>query len=181
MTLPAFETPRFILRPIVESDAPGLHEAYGNAEAMQHWDHGVSPDVAATAARIRDSVAVDPRWHAMWAVHTRGGRFAGAVNYHAHYPPARRLAVGWIAVPSLWRQGVMTEAVPPLLAHCFTQMNVHRIEARIEPDNVASRRLAARLGFTEELGLLRDWLIVDGEFRSIVMYSLLESKWAARA
>jgi len=41
-------------------------------------------------------------------------------------------------------------------------------DTRIEPANVSSRRLAAKLGFTEE-GLLRGWLIVAGEFRSIVV------------
>ena len=44
----------------------------------------------------------------------------------------------------------------------------------------ALRRLEA-LGarFTEE-GLLRDWLCVAGEFRSIVMYSLLRTEWMTR-
>ena len=54
-------------------------------------------------------------------------------------------------------------------------LNAHRIEARIEPENVSSRRLAAKLRFTEE-GLLRDWLCVAGEFRSVVMYSLLSAE-----
>jgi len=40
---------------------------------------------------------------------------------------------------------------------------------------VSSRRLAAKLRFTEE-GLLRDWLCVAGEFRSVVMYSLLSAE-----
>jgi len=79
-------------------------------------------------------------------------------------------------VPSRWRQGLMTEAAPPVISHCFTRLNVRRIEARIEPENLSSRRLAAKLGFTEE-GTLRDWLCVAGEFRSVVMYSLLRTEW----
>ncbi|HZO39792.1 MAG TPA: GNAT family protein, partial [Methylomirabilota bacterium] len=62
---------------------------------------------------------------------------------------------------------------------CFTRQNVHRIEARIEPENLSSRRLAAKLGFTEE-GTLRDWLCVAGEFRSVVMYGLLCTDWMTR-
>jgi len=143
MTLPVFETPRLTLRAITEHDADGLHEAYGDAVAMRHWDHR---------------------------------RFAGAINYHARNESQRRLAVGWIVVPPFWRQGLVTDAAPPVLSHCFTQLGVHRIEARIEPDNLSSRRLAATLGFTED-GMLRDWLCVAGEFRSIVMYSLLRPEW----
>ncbi len=71
----------------------------------------------------------------------------------------------------------MPEAAPPVISHCFTRLNAHRIEARIEPENVSSRRLAAQLRFTEE-GLLRDWLCVAGEFRNVVMYSLLRTDWS---
>ena len=179
MTLPVLETPRLTLRPIAAHDAEGLHEAYGDADAMRHWDHPPSRDVSQTAERIRMSAEADPRWHGMWAIQTHAGRFAGAINYHARNEQQRRLAVGWIVVPSFWRRGIMTEAATPVISHCFTQLDVHRIEARIEPENLPSRRLAAKLGFTEE-GLLRDWLCVAGEFRSIVMYSLLRPEQRSR-
>ena len=179
MTLPVFETLRLTLRPITANDAEGLHQAYGDADAMRHWDLPPSRDASETAERIRASAEVDPRWHGMWAIQTHTGRCAGAINYHAHNEQQRRLAVGWIVVPSFWRQGLMTEAAPPVISHCFTQLNVHRIEARIEPENVSSRRLAAKLGFTEE-GILRGWLRVEGEFRSVVMYSLLATEWRSR-
>ena len=180
MTLPVFETRRVTLRSITVHDADGLHEAYGDADAMRHWDHPASRDVSQTAERICTSAEADPRWHGMWAIRTRAGRFVGAINYHAHNEQQRRLALGWIVVPSCWRQGLKTEAAPPVMSHCFARLNVHRIEARIEPGNLASRRLAVKLGFAEE-GTLRDWLCVAGEFRSVVMYGLLRAEWMARA
>ena len=82
MTLPVFETPRLTLRSITEFDAESLHEAYGDAEAMRHWDHPPSRDVSQTAERIRTSAEVDPRWHGMWAIQTHAGRLVGAINYH---------------------------------------------------------------------------------------------------
>jgi ribosomal-protein-alanine N-acetyltransferase len=176
MTLPVFETEHLTLRSITAHDAEGLHEAYGDAGAMRHWDHPPSRDVSQTAERIRMSAEADPRWHGMWAIQTHERRFVGAINYHAHNEQQRRLALGWIVVPSCWRQGLMTEAAPPVISHCFTRLNVHRIEARIEPENLSSRRLAVKLAFTEE-GTLRDWLCVAGEFRSVVMYSLRRTEW----
>src|SRR2546421_13129364 len=74
MTLPVFETPRLIVRSITEHDAEGLHEAYGDADAMRHWDLPPSVDVSQTAERIRLSAEADPRWHGMWAVQTHAGR-----------------------------------------------------------------------------------------------------------
>src|SRR4030095_12702142 len=94
MTLPVFETPRLSLRPITEHHAEGLHEAYGDAAAMRHWDHPTCGDVSQTAERIRMSADADPRWHGMWAIQTHAGRFVGAVNYHAHNEGERRPARG---------------------------------------------------------------------------------------
>ena len=96
MTLPAFETSRLTLRSITAHDAEGLHEAYGDPDAMRHWDHPPSRNVSQTAERIRMSADADPRWHGMWAIQTHAGRFVGAINYHAHNEQQRRLALGWI-------------------------------------------------------------------------------------
>ena len=180
MTLTVLQTTRLTLREIEEGDADGLHEAYGDAEAMRFWDIPVSPDVAQTGSRIRGTLGVDRQWHGMWAILTHAGAFAGAINYHARHPGNRRLALGWILSPRFWRQGLMTEAAQAVLHHCFARMNVHRIEAAIEAQNIASRTLAAKLGFTQE-GELRDWLWVNGQVRSVLMYSLLQPEFSARA
>src|SRR5215212_8538801 len=110
MTLPMFETRRLVLRPIEENDAPGLHGAYGDAGAMRFWDAPPSVDVAETLSRIRQTLAVERRWHGMWAITPRSGGFAGAINDHNVDPRNRRLALGWILVPAFWNQGLMREA-----------------------------------------------------------------------
>jgi [ribosomal protein S5]-alanine N-acetyltransferase len=178
MTLPVLQTERLTLRPLQEADAERLHAAYGDAEAMRFWDFPASRDVAETAARIRQSLAVDARWHAVWAIVLRSGGFAGMINYHQRQPWNRRLELGWILAPAFWRRGVMTEAAGVVLHHCFTEMDTHRVEALIEPENVASRALAAKLGFIQESGLLRDRLYVNGGFRSVLMYGLLQPDWS---
>jgi len=47
----------------------------------------------------------------------------------------------------------------------------------VEGRRTEVRQPAAKLRFTEE-GLLRDWLCVVGEFRSVVMDSLLRAEWS---
>jgi ribosomal-protein-alanine N-acetyltransferase len=162
---------------MVETDAPGLHAAYGDAEAMRFWDSLPSRDEAETAARIRQSLDVSPQWHAAFAVLLRERReFVGMVNYHQRQPRNRRLAVGWILAQPWWRQGFAAEATGALLEHCFTTLGTHRIEAHIEPDNVASLRLAGRLGFQHE-GMMRDWLFVADQPRDMSLLALLRPDW----
>src|SRR5262249_44095188 len=138
VTLPVLQTSRLTLREIEEGDAEGLHGAYGDAAAMRFWDHPASDDIAQTRLRIRGTLDVDRTWHGMWAILTRSGEFAGAINYHGRQMQQRRLAVGWIVVPRFWRQGLMAEAAKIVLHHCFSDLGAHRIEARIEADNIAS-------------------------------------------
>jgi [ribosomal protein S5]-alanine N-acetyltransferase len=175
--VPELQTPRLRLRRLVETDAPGLHVAYGDPAAMRFWDALPSRDLAETAARIRQSIEISPQWHAMFAVLLRdAGEFVGMVNYHRRVPQQRRLAVGWILVPAWSGQGLAEEATRALLNHCFTALDTHRIEAHIEPENAASIRLAERLGFRRE-GLMRDQLFVDEKPRNALLYALLRPDW----
>ena len=175
--VPELLTERLRLRRLSLDDVPGLHLAYGDPDAMRHWDAPPSRDVTETEARVRQSLTADTIWHAAWAVLMRDSdQFVGMVNYHARQPWNRRLAVGWILVPQFQQQGYMQEAMRSLLPHCFDTLETHRIEAEIEPDNQRSIRLAERLGFRRE-GLLRDRACVAGEARSICMYGLLHPEW----
>ncbi len=177
--LPVLEGTRVRLRTLIETDAAGLHEAYGDPQAMRFWDSLPSRDVAETAERIRRSFEGAPQWRAAFAVErSSDAQFVGMVNYHARQAWNRRLAVGYIMVPRFWRQGLMRDAVQTLLMHCFEQLDTHRVELEIEPDNTASIRLAERLGFQRE-ALLRDRLFVDGTPRSVLMYALLRPEWQA--
>ena len=176
MSLPTLETDRLVLREIAESDAEGLHAAYGDPEAMRFWDFPATSTVAETTALIKEALAGGRIRLGVWAILKRNGPFVGMVNYHNRDTRNRRLEIGWIVVPAYWRQGIMTEAAGAVLHHCFNAMNTHRVEALIEPENLASLALAAKLGFVRE-GLLRDRLFVSGGFRNGEIHTLLKPDW----
>src|SRR5262249_13775474 len=74
---------------------------------------------------------------------------------------------------------IQSEAAAEALDRCHRAGPAVIPPRRREPENLSSRQLAAKLGFTEE-GTLRDWLRVAGEFRSVAMYSLLRAEWMTR-
>jgi len=180
--VPDLDTARLRLRCLMIEHAPAVHLVYGDPEAMRYWDMPPSIDLQETERRLTRSLSVDPQWHATWTVWARldglltDDQFIGMVNYHARQPWNRRLALGWILLPRFQGRGYMQEAVGAVLGHCFTNLNTHRVEAEIEPENVRSARLAQRLGFQRE-GLLRDRLFVADRPRSQQMYGLLRSGW----
>ena len=98
------------------------------------------------------------------------------VNYHHREAQNRRLEVGYILAPANQGRGLMTEAMQALLAYCFEELDVHRVQALIHPDNAASIALAKRLGFRCEGGPLRDYWRVGEAYMSVMMYALLAGK-----
>ena len=168
------------LRAWTEADAAALYPVFGDAETMRFWDAPPHRDIAETEAFIRLSRSAPPETHAAFAIVRRdGGPAIGMVNYHDRRAANRRLAVGWIVARPFQRQGLMREAVPALLAHCFGVLGTHRVEARIEPENQPSVRLAEHLGFALE-GLMRDWMWVGDVPRSPCLYALTRPDRAAR-
>jgi RimJ/RimL family protein N-acetyltransferase len=57
--------------------------------------------------------------------------------------------ISWWVFPPYRRQGIATRAARLVTAYAFEHLGVHRIEAFIEPDNLASRGVARNVGFTE--------------------------------
>jgi ribosomal-protein-alanine N-acetyltransferase len=55
--------------------------------------------------------------------------------------------------------------------HCFGPVGLHRIDATVRPENIASRRVLAKLGFHEE-GMFRRYLNVEGAWRDHLIYAL---------
>jgi len=79
--------------------------------------------------------------------------------------------IGYWVASHIVNGGVATAAAALLVDHCFTGAGLHRVEATVRPENVASRRVLAKLGFREE-GLLRRYLDVAGAWRDHVCLAL---------
>ena len=172
---PDLATRRLRLRRFRPDDVDGLHACFGDPVAMRYWNFPPSKSSTETARWAKAlGDAKSPHTWLGWAMARKGSdRCIGMVNYHHREPRNRRLEIGYILAPALHGKGFMTEALHAVLAYCFRDLDVHRVEAIIEPANTASIRLATRLGFRLEGGPLRDYWRVGETYRSTMMYSLL--------
>jgi ribosomal-protein-alanine N-acetyltransferase len=92
---------------------------------------------------------------------TLDGRFVGQITLGNLVRGSLRSAwVGYWVESQAAGGGVGTAAVD----HAFGPVGLHRIEATVRPENVASLRVLAKLGFRDE-GLLQRYLEVDGAWR----------------
>jgi len=79
--------------------------------------------------------------------------------------------IGYWVAKEVGGQGVATAALGLGLDHCFGPMMLHRVEATVRPENVASQAVLRHAGFREE-GLLRRYLDVDGQWRDHLLVAM---------
>lgn len=101
-------------------------------------------------------------------------RLLGGVGLHHFEEGGSAAEVGYWIGREHRGHGYASEAVDLLVRTGFTRLGLHRIEARVFPANLASRRVAERCGFHYE-GRLRDEAWKDGHWRAILLFSRLVS------
>jgi ribosomal-protein-alanine N-acetyltransferase len=78
--------------------------------------------------------------------------------------PYQRATVGYNAFEPYAGQGYMTDGMHLVLRFVFEDLGLHRIEADIQPENVASQKLARKAGFRQE-GYSPELICIHGVWR----------------
>jgi ribosomal-protein-alanine N-acetyltransferase len=110
-------------------------------------------------------------------IDSTSGEIIGWCGFHTWYTDHDRAEIGYMLTDDNYKaKGIMSEAMAPVIAYGFQQMNLHRIEAFIGPDNVPSLKLAKKFGFREE-GRLREHYFKSNVHEDSLVFSLLKAEW----
>jgi RimJ/RimL family protein N-acetyltransferase len=100
------------------------------------------------------------------------GRVVGGIGMGLNSHVYRATMGYWVAAPDRGH-GVCSRALRLLSRHALDDLEVQRVDLITDPDNIASQRVAEKVGFQRE-GILRAHLRhPDGRIRDSVMFSLL--------
>jgi [ribosomal protein S5]-alanine N-acetyltransferase len=170
-----------LLRPLRMRDRSAWVEARRrNAEWLQPWE-ATPPGGPNTFGSSR---AVFGAMTRRLRTDARGGKalpfvivvdrtFAGQINVAGIVHGSMNSAhIGYWVDERFAGRGVMPTAVALAVDHCFGAVGLHRIEVNIRPENLASQRVVAKLGFREE-GLRERFLHIDGDWRDHLTYALV--------
>ena len=168
---PTLIGPRVLLRAPVPADADAFLEAVRDSAAL-HAGLATPPATHEAFGGYLERLA-GPTVEGFLVVRRDDGALVGRVTLSQIFRGEFLNAyLGYEAFAGQERRGLLTEAVGLVLDHAFGALGLHRVEANVQPGNVPSQRLLARLGFRLE-GYSPSYLRVDGAWRDHERWALL--------
>lgn len=179
--MPDLSSERLTLRHPRREDSADLFEIFGDLESLRYWSHGPLADLPAMDAYLDEMMASAQTgpYRAWVVVERHGGRAIGTVSFGSWQLDHGRADIGFTLNQAFQGRGLAREAVETALTFGFGAMGLHRVEADVDPENVASIGLLERIGFNRE-GYLPERWFTYGEWRDTVLFGLLASNWSGR-
>ena len=171
-------TQRLVLRPVERADLPDLLEVNGDPEVTRFLPYPTwkgLDDGAAWFDRMA-ALAASGTAQQLVVVHAAEAKVVGTVLLFRFDQGSSRLELGYVLGRRHWRQGLMREALSGVCAHVFSAMGIRRLEAEVNPANVASTALLQRVGFVLE-GRLRQRWVSGGVPYDTNLYGYLAEDW----
>ncbi len=84
--------------------------------------------------------------------------------------------IGYAVIPNERGKGYTTEAVGVLVDYLFLLKDIQRIQALINEENKASKRVLESNGFEKE-GILRRLAFMVGKHSDAALYSIIRKEW----
>ncbi|MFD2555495.1 GNAT family N-acetyltransferase [Sphingobacterium tabacisoli] len=176
---PLLSTERLQLRQIQPSDAEALYSYFSKDEVTEFFDLPTFQDIK----EAHDLVKIwEDRYvrkdTIRWAICLKEEpeKLIGTCGFHNFATEHSRAEIGYELHPRFWQKGMMTEAIQCILDYGFSQFKLNRIEAFIDPANIASRRLLEKVGLSSE-GTLRDYFFEKGRFVDGEIFAVLQREY----
>lgn len=169
------------LEPLTLAHRDALIDAARDGELWKLWYTSV-PDEASIEQYLEQALLQQDQGISLpfVVVDKRQSKVVGSTRFCHIDAKNRRLEIGytWYA-KSVQRSGVNTQTKYLLLEYAFERLNSIAVEFRTHWFNHASRNAIQRLGAKQD-GVLRNHMVMpDGSYRDTMVYSIVESEWAA--
>ncbi len=175
------ESPRLLLRlPEMGDHLPWVALRRDGADFLRPWEPAWSADhFSRRAFRNRvywaQRAREDGRALAFFLIRREDHQLVGALTLdNIRRGPAQTAQVGYWIGADFARRGYMSEALAATVSHAFLLLDLSRVEAACLPENIPSRGLLERAGFTHE-GRAEKYLQINGRWRDHLLYAVLRA------
>ncbi len=168
----------FKLRAWKIEDAQSLAQAADNLNIAKNL-RNVFPNpytLEAAVWYINDSIANAEKKQINYAI-VADGQAVGSIGIFVKDDVYEKSAeLGYWLSEDYWNKGIMSKAVQMICKEAFERFDIIRIFAEPFADNVGSRRVLEKVGFTCE-GTMQNGVCKNGEIHSYCMYSILREEF----
>jgi RimJ/RimL family protein N-acetyltransferase len=117
-----------------------------------------------------DKLGPEEKW---LFVEKKDGTKIGTISYG---PVGKAFDIGYNIVVAERKKNYGTEAVGIIVDFLFLSKETVRVQAQIDPRNIASQKVLESDGFKKE-GIIRKSMFIRGEWRDLILYSILRDEW----
>jgi RimJ/RimL family protein N-acetyltransferase len=163
------ETNRLVLRLLALADAADLYRIHSDPETMKFMGKA-NDSVEEERNHIKAHIAnhYEKYEAGLWAtVLKENNRLIGRCGLmRKQIEGVEEVEIAYLLGRECWGKGLATEAAEAIIKHGYAKYGFKRIVAVIHPQNVASIRVAEKIGMNYE----RD--VVYGDFGKVALYAL---------
>ncbi|HET7899041.1 MAG TPA: GNAT family N-acetyltransferase [Flavisolibacter sp.] len=172
---PELTTPRLLLRQLTLADAPGVQHIRSNKDVMQYINRPLTltlQDAEAWVGLVIEALAAGNGITWCMCLKEAPAEHVGTIGLWRIEKENHRAEIGYMLEPRLHGKGLMSEALLAVVHYGFTGLQLHSIEARIDPRNKASEALLKKTGFVQEALFRENYRLNEG-FADTAVFSLL--------
>ncbi len=145
------QTERMVLRRMEMADVDDLMGIFSDPMAMRYYPGTKSRQEAEEWVRRILGSYRDYGFGLWVAVLENSGEFAGQCGLTVQEVEGKdEVEIGYLFLRKFWGRGLATEAARAARDHGFHTLGYERLVSLIDPGNLASRRVAERVGLTLE-------------------------------
>lgn len=151
-SFPRLQTQNYQLRKIRRSDINSIFKGLSNPRVSTWYGISYSSKKATQSQMKWYRRILKEKTGIWWAIcaQENPATLLGTCGFYHYDKDNRNTDMGYWLHEEFWGQGIMSECLPTMLAYAFSRMNLHRVEAEVEPENFASISLLGKLGFQFE-------------------------------
>lgn len=178
-----FRTERLLLRTMTLDDVDDIHAYQSRPDVCRYltFEPRTHEEVADRVSMYSKALALRGEgdyWQIAIERASDAGRVIGDLYFSIKSAANETGVIGWTLHPDHGRQGYMTEAAGALLRIAFTEIQLHRVVADLDPRNSSSIALCERLGMREEAHFVEDaWS--KGEWVDTLIYAILDREYTS--
>ena len=178
LPFPNLQSERLSFREINENDIPEVMELRGNADNMKFIPRPLVTNEAEALAHI--TMILDKRKEndaINWVITEKDSdSLIGIIGFFRTQHENFRSELGYMILPQHHGKGYVTEAIATVLSFGFNTLNLHSVNAIIDPNNFASEKVLQKNRFRKEAHFVQDFFW-NNEFLDSAHYGLLKSEF----